>query len=129
MNLTKNKEFHVFINEASKQTGATQRAIRLYEYLGLLRVSRSGKYRVYTQENINLIKIIKEAQSLGISLAELAKLKGKQDDFDWKLVSDFLIQKQQVVEQNVKELELQIQRIKSYRISIDKCVQELDSDL
>ncbi|MDF2156131.1 MerR family transcriptional regulator [Vibrio sp. CAU 1672] len=119
----------MFINEASKLTGATQRAIRLYESRGLLNVSRSGKYRVYNQDNINLIKIIKEAQTLGILLSDLVKLKSAQEDFDWKLVSDFLVQKQQMVEEEIKELEKQKVRIENYRNSIDKCVRGLDSDL
>ncbi|WP_220469614.1 MULTISPECIES: MerR family transcriptional regulator [Pseudoalteromonas] len=49
----------MYLNEASKLSGATQRAIRLYESMGLLTVSRVGKYRVYNQENIYLIKLIK----------------------------------------------------------------------
>ncbi|PKF49184.1 hypothetical protein AT251_20770 [Enterovibrio nigricans] len=54
----------MFIKQASELSGATQRAIRLYESLGLLTVSRTGKYRVYTERNINLIKMIKEGQAL-----------------------------------------------------------------
>ncbi|SKA67844.1 MerR family transcriptional regulator, partial [Enterovibrio nigricans] len=63
----------MFIKQASELSGATQRAIRLYESLGLLTVSRTGKYRVYTERNINLIKMIKEGQALGIHLALLLK--------------------------------------------------------
>ncbi|MCF7518882.1 MULTISPECIES: MerR family transcriptional regulator [Pseudoalteromonas] len=117
----------MYINEASKLTGATQRAIRLYESVGLLTVSRRGKYRVYSQENIHLIKLIKEAQTLGVALSDMVALKGENEDFDWQAVSHYLIQKQALVEENIKQLELQRQRIKNYRISIDKCIQELDS--
>lgn len=95
----KNKGINVFINEASKRSGATQRAIRLYESLGLLNVSRSGKYRVYNQQHISLIKIIKEAQTLGIQLSDLVALKSEQEDLDWALVSDFLAQQQELVEE------------------------------
>ncbi|KGY12302.1 MerR family transcriptional regulator [Vibrio tubiashii] len=119
----------VFISEASKLSGATQRAIRLYESRGLLNVSRSGKYRVYSQENINLIKIIKEAQTLGITLSDMAALKTQQEDFDWKLVSDFLVKKQAMVERSIEDLKLQKQRIQDYRVSIDNCIRELDFDL
>lgn len=122
-----NKEVRMYINEASKLTGATQRAIRLYESVGLLSVSRVGKYRVYNQENIYLIKLIKEAQTLGVALSDMVALKGENEDFDWQAVSQYLVQKQAVVEENIKLLELQRQRIKNYRTSIDKCIQELDS--
>lgn len=119
----------MFIGQASKLSGATQRAIRLYESLGLLKVSRSGKYRVYSQQNINLIKIIKEAQTLGITLADLVALKTEQEDFDWMRVSDFLVKKYQAINKTIKELELQKQRIKDCQISIDHCLNGLDSDL
>ncbi|WP_260260436.1 MerR family transcriptional regulator [Vibrio intestinalis] len=119
----------MFIKQASQLSGATQRAIRLYESVGLLNVARSGKYRVYSQANINLIKIIKDAQSIGIRLSELVELKSSQDDFDWQRVSDFLIERRQKVEAEIKALEQQITRIEDYRASIDLCIQGLDSDL
>ena len=39
--------------------------------VGLLTVSRVGKYRVYNQENIYLIKLIKEAQTLELHCAQI----------------------------------------------------------
>ncbi|NOH68414.1 MerR family transcriptional regulator [Vibrio rotiferianus] len=122
-------EVEVFIKEASELSGATQRAIRLYESLGLLNVARSGKYRVYTQTNINLIKLIKEAQTLGTQLSEMAHLKSDQEEFDWQIVRDFLIDKQRDVELQIKQLEIQRDRIQQYRESINVCLQGLDSDL
>ena len=119
----------MYINKASKLSGATQRAIRLYEELGLIKVSRASKYRVYNQDNISQIKMIKEAQALGISLTDMVTLKGNQEDFDWKLVSSYLVEKQSLVDEQIKELELQKQRIKQYNISIDNCIQKLDSNL
>ncbi|SIQ51316.1 DNA-binding transcriptional regulator, MerR family [Marinobacterium stanieri] len=123
------KDVLVFINEASKQSGATQRAIRLYESIGLMRVNRSGKYRVYSQENIKTIKMIKEAQTIGISLSEMVALRKNEEDFDWKRVSELLVKKQESVDNEIKDLELKKQRIIDYRISIDNCIRSLDSDL
>ncbi len=119
----------MFIKQASDLSGATQRAIRLYESLGLIEVARSGKYRVYTETHIKLIKMIKEAQTLGIQLSEIVSLKSGKDDFDWQTVSDILIEKQRVVEQQIKQLQQQKERIKQYRQSIDICIKELDSNL
>ncbi|KPA52153.1 MerR family transcriptional regulator [Photobacterium leiognathi] len=119
----------MYIKEASELSGATQRAIRLYESLGLLNVSRSGKYRVYSETNINLIKMIKEAQALGIKLSEIVNLKDGNEDFDWVVVRDFLIGKQQDVEFQIRQLEQQREKILKYRQSIDMCVKGVDSDL
>ena len=119
----------MYIKEASELSGATQRAIRLYESLGLLIVSRSGKYRVYSETNIDLIKIIKEAQTLGIKLSEIVSLKDGNEDFDWVVVGDFLIEKQQDVESQIRQLEIQREKIQQYRQSIDMCLKRVDSDL
>lgn len=119
----------MYIKKASELSGATQRAIRLYESLGLLNVSRSGKYRVYSDTNINLIKIIKEAQTLGIKLSEIVSLKGENEDFDWAAVRDFLIEKQQHIEYQIGQLKIQREKIQQYRQSIDICVKGFDSNL
>ncbi|WP_194439239.1 MerR family transcriptional regulator [Vibrio fluminensis] len=117
----------MYIKQASQLTGATQRAIRLYESLGLLEVARTGKYRIYSQANLNLIKIIKEAQALGIHLSDMVEMKNSQDDFDWQLVHDFLIDKHQQVEKQIIELKQQQRRIEACRASIDKCLKGVDS--
>ncbi|WP_319534481.1 MerR family transcriptional regulator [uncultured Vibrio sp.] len=118
----------MYIKEAAELAGATQRAIRLYESLGLLNVSRSGKYRVYTETNVSLIKIIKEAQTLGIKLSEMVDLKDEKGSFDWPTVRDFLTEKQKEVELQIQQLREQRNRIEQYRKSIDICIQRVDSD-
>lgn len=118
----------MFIGEASKLSGATQRAIRLYESVGLLNISREGKYRVYTQTHVAFIKIIREAQTLGISLSEMAILMSEQDEFDWKLVSDFLSQKYKIIDNEIRELEIKKLHIKNCQASISLCLKELDSN-
>jgi MerR family transcriptional regulator, copper efflux regulator len=48
----------MLIGEVAKRTGASLKAIRLYESLGLLgRVRRKGSYRVYSEENVRQIRI------------------------------------------------------------------------
>lgn len=62
----------MYIGQAARLTGATPKAIRLYEQIGILRTpSRRGKYRVYSPADIALIQLLKEAQHLGFSLAEI----------------------------------------------------------
>ncbi|BDU39701.1 putative transcriptional regulator, MerR family [Vibrio nigripulchritudo MADA3029] len=122
-------EVELYIKEASELSGATQRAIRLYESLGLLTVSRSGKYRIYTETNVNLIKMIKEAQTLGIKLSEIVDLKDDKGSFDWQTVRDFLIDKQKDIELQIQQLEEQRDRLVQYRESITICIEGVDSHL
>lgn len=118
----------MLIGEASKLSGATQRAIRLYESLGLLKVSREGKYRVYSDTNISLIKMIKEAQTLGIHLSEMVDILNSKEEFEWELVNEFLSQKYSMIENEIQELENKKINIKKYQDSITRCLKELDSN-
>lgn len=61
----------IFIGEASKLSGASIKAIRHYDSLGLLpSIRRAGSYRVFTEREINTIKLIKQAQEVGFKLSE-----------------------------------------------------------
>tara|TARA_R110001592_G_scaffold52511_14_gene160740 strand:+ start:11980 stop:12351 length:372 start_codon:yes stop_codon:yes gene_type:complete len=117
----------VFIGEAAIKSGASQRAIRLYESLGLLQVLREGKYRIYSDSDIEFIKLIKEAQSLGLQLSEMKQLKAEKYDFDWQRVSELLNKKQAEADADIKKLTLHKLRLKQYQQSIDTCLQMLDS--
>lgn len=65
----------MYIGALAKLTGATPKAIRLYETMGLIPVaSRQGKYRVYTDKDVALVHMIRRAQAVGFNLAELKEL-------------------------------------------------------
>ncbi|MBL1376945.1 MerR family transcriptional regulator [Zobellella iuensis] len=87
----------MYIGYLSKQTGASRKAIYLYEEMGLIPTPlRKGKYRVYAPEVVEIVKTIKCAQSLGFKLKELAEilqstsarqwpnLEGIAEQLDWK---------------------------------------------
>lgn len=67
-------------------SGATPRAIRLYERLGLLDgVARHGSYRHYGKAHLERVRLIRQAQQLGFRLAELGELlrPGSDGEPDW----------------------------------------------
>ncbi|MCQ1057970.1 MerR family transcriptional regulator [Photobacterium sp. DNB23_23_1] len=111
----------MYIGEAAKKSGASERAIRLYESMGLLRVSRAGKYRVFSEADIEFIRLIKEGQSLGLHLSELKELVDGEQDFNWTKVLQLLEEKQQSIASQIKMLEVQYLRIGEYRQAIDQC--------
>lgn len=62
----------MYIGKLAKLTGASRKAIRHYESLGLIpEPQRKGRYRIYSEADTNLICMIKRAQSLGFSLKEI----------------------------------------------------------
>ena len=75
----------MYIGAVAKLTGASLKAIRHYEALGLLgTVPRSGAYRLYAADEVLLIQLIKQAQGLGFRLAELVQvLAGRSGPPDW----------------------------------------------
>ena len=117
----------MYIGEAAKQSGASERAIRLYESMGLLKVSRSGSYRVFSEADIKFIRMIKDAQSLGIHLSELLPLKDEEHGFNWSKVLQILEKKQQDIAIEIKTLEALNTRIGDYHQAITQC--ERDTQL
>ncbi|HLD67280.1 MAG TPA: MerR family transcriptional regulator [Pseudomonas sp.] len=65
----------MYIGKVAELTGASRKAIRLYEELGLLPPpERAGNYRLYTSHHLIIVSMIKRAQAVGFKLAELVPL-------------------------------------------------------
>ncbi|OGB88355.1 MAG: hypothetical protein A3G35_11395 [candidate division NC10 bacterium RIFCSPLOWO2_12_FULL_66_18] len=62
-----------FIGKVAKQAGANPKTIRYYETLGLLPQAQRGenRYRLYSKEEVELLRFIKKAQGLGLTLSEI----------------------------------------------------------
>ena len=119
----------MLIAQAAKRTGATPRAIRLYEQLGLIQIRRRGSYRVYSDDDIEFINYIRHGLQLGITLKQMAALVQANGQFAWPEV-DRLLQQQQVnLQQKIIELQQLQQRISAHQKLMQECVLTLDSDL
>ena len=69
---TQADDAYLYIGKVAQMTGASCKAIRHYESLGLIPTPRrKGKYRVYSQQDVFLIHMIKTAQSVGFNLSEM----------------------------------------------------------
>jgi MerR family transcriptional regulator, copper efflux regulator len=101
----------MFISELAKKTGLTVHTIRFYEEEGLLdtrHVRRgSNNYRSYSQEAIERLKLIKQAQATGFTIAELKELAEAYDagklSKEQQVVS--LRQKVEAIGRHIAELE------------------------
>ena len=70
--MTKNTEL-LTIGETARRSGVATSALRFYESRGLISSSRaSGNQRRFNRATLRRIAIIRVAQTLGLSLAEIA---------------------------------------------------------
>jgi DNA-binding transcriptional MerR regulator len=66
------------VGQAAGRAGLTAKAVRLYEARGLLPPAErtSSGYRCYTEHDIQLLRFIRQARDLGLSLAEIRTIIG-----------------------------------------------------
>jgi MerR family copper efflux transcriptional regulator len=64
------------IGQASKASGVTTKMIRYYEEIGLVQAASrtDSNYREYEERQINELRFIKRARSLGFSMEEIGQL-------------------------------------------------------
>ena len=115
-----------YIGTVAERTGASRKAIRLYEERGLIpKPMRVQSYRVYTDNHIELIQIIKQAQALGFRLAEIqAALANSEncDAFPYEEAIELVRSKIEANLHAVAELKQQNTELKSYiKILEKKC--------
>lgn len=103
----------MYIGQLAACCNTTPKAIRHYEQLGLLPEPKHlGKYRVYSDLDIRLVKMIRQAQAVGFSLAEiqeLAHIKAQQQRFPLNIAKQLMAEKWQKLEQQKQHL-IQLQQ-------------------
>lgn len=83
----------MYIGKLSRLTGASRKAIYLYEEMGLIPMpQRKGTYRVYAAETVEIIQTIRCAQTLGFRLTELAEVLQDTADGRWPALDGIITQ-------------------------------------
>lgn len=61
------------VGEAARGAGVSAKAVRLYEAKGLLPAAERSHagYRLYTDEDVALLRFVRQAKTLGLTLAEI----------------------------------------------------------
>ncbi|PKM29590.1 MAG: MerR family transcriptional regulator [Gammaproteobacteria bacterium HGW-Gammaproteobacteria-11] len=105
----------MYIGKLAELTGATRKAIRLYESLGLIPIpGRKGKYRVYSDNDVVLINLIRRAQTVGFNLAELKELvalKAKNNRFPIEMASELIAMKREKLRKDMARIMSTDQRL------------------
>lgn len=98
----------MYIGKVSELTGATRKAIRHYEAIGLIASPmRRGSYRIYSEHDVQVILLIRRAQDLGFSLSELKEVVSRKS-LEKKLPLDLISIS---VDRKIQEYKEQAQRL------------------
>ena len=105
----------MYIGEASKLTGLSVKAIRLYEEKGLIRTPlRSGRYRTYNKTDIEILKLIAESKRLGVTLASLKDvIVYSEKGVDWQRIKHFLVEVKAALIAERKQIDERIQLVET----------------
>ena len=66
----------LFIGKVAEEAGINPKTVRYYEMIGLLPSPQRGenRYRLYSEEVVEILRFIKKAQGLGFTLSEIKEI-------------------------------------------------------
>jgi MerR family copper efflux transcriptional regulator len=115
----------IFIGEASKQSGASIKAIRHYENIGLLpNLGRSGSYRTFSKADIDTIRLIKEAQKIGFKLSEFKEIFESNEHLSWTKIEKKVHLKESQIKKEIAILKAKQFHLKQYSRLISECLSQ-----
>ncbi|GAA0386112.1 MULTISPECIES: MerR family transcriptional regulator [Pseudomonas] len=113
----------MYIGTAARLSGTTVKAIRHYEAIGLLPMpQRQGQYRVYSQQSVERLMLIKCAQQLGFKLKELQEILGDHqgDGLPWERAEQAIASKKRDLSTQIAAL----QRMQTGLIALETQLKE-----
>jgi MerR family transcriptional regulator, copper efflux regulator len=113
----------MLISDFARVTGLTRDTVRFYARLGLLRPQTNGKggrhpYSVFTEKDIQAVEGIRIAQSLGMSLKEIAALNEERRNGELSCERGIEVMSAQLARLEAKATELEMM-ISYVRAKID----------
>jgi DNA-binding transcriptional MerR regulator len=121
---THGEEPYLTIGKVAAITGASPKAIRHYESLGLMPPPRRrGKYRIYSERDVFLVHVLKHGQSLGFRLSEMKGLvaeKVASKRFPLKLANALFDRKRAQLEAEIGTLRELIARLTAMRREMNR---------
>jgi len=119
------------IGEIAKAVDMSQRTIRYYEEIGLMNSVRriEGGKRVYTDDDVRRLKLIKRLKVLGLSLTEMHELESmwtthRANDIVLRRLLEILDSHLRLIEDRVMDLGILKNEISEYRERINAKIDE-----
>ena len=100
----------MFIQELARRTGISAKTIRYYESIGLLSPAEraTNQYRLYTEKDVELLRFIGGARSLGYPLTEITRfiLARSDGSLPCQQVLDSLDVRLEDIERRIEDLQM-----------------------
>ncbi len=113
------------IGIVAKKSGIAAKTIRYYESIGLIgsaERTESG-YRIYGQRDVETLRFVQRARSLGFSVADVGKLLEL-----WHDKQRTSAQVKALATRHVKEIDLKIAELRAMRDALDDLIQRCHGD-
>src|SRR5690606_17181874 len=112
------------IGKLAQLCNVSTKTIRHYEQIGLLApAARKGSYRVYRERDVELVRLIKQSQQLGFSLAEISQAVAvSAAGIPWQVISQLITQKLQRISDDIAVLEQQRELLQNHQAAIQACL-------
>ena len=115
------------INDLTRKFNVTARTLRHYEELGILKPSRQGQTRIYSETDEQRLEFTIMAKSLGFALADLSELFELYDDSQTEETQLFRLI--QLLRAKKRALEIKQKNLESIKKQIDtyeqQCLQHI----
>ncbi len=120
---SKSSTYHV--GDLAKSLGLSARSIRYYEELGLIRPSRTeGGFRLYTDQDKELIMLIVRFKDLGMSLEEIRALVAPKRSISKESLEELrqtLLLRRSEFEEKIGKLKQSIEQIDNVVEQLSRC--------
>ncbi|MBL4806115.1 MAG: MerR family transcriptional regulator [Rhodobacteraceae bacterium] len=119
-----NTTCYLYIGKVAELTGASRKAIRLYQDRGLIPApERKNTYRIYSDLHVFMVHAIKQVQGVGFSLAETQAIMTELSaggDFPLALVNDVFDRKSADIKGKIAALMATEKRLRALRSKMQK---------
>ena len=113
------------IGAAARASGVPAKTIRYYEEIGLIEAAArsGGNYRVYAERDVETLRFIQRARSLGFSVGEVAELLAL-----WRDRSRSSRQVKALASRHLQDIDGKITALKSMRDTLNELIERCHGD-
>lgn len=106
------------IGELASRSGLTPDALRYYEKLGIIAAAprTSGGFRVYTEDVLERLRFIKQAQLHGLTLAEIRELLR----LDQRHRANQCREVRALLQRKLADLDVRLRELQEFRRTLDE---------